>query len=243
MLAVAARPDRYHVGDGIPFGSPRPFGRRNVGDSRSGRNRPTRHDGSDDRGVLVRSPPADPPFWHGSPHRLGHWGLIRPRLPKLRHRTPWSLHRGGASKTQTLLAMRSSSPAAQPPPSSSCHGLADIWFWAWAVVGAAAALGIVSLGPFGLGPALIGSAALSISRNARRSIPGLLAGAGLRSSHSLLTFNAEGHGTSCWHTATAGGCDQHLNPVPWLVIALLLLWRGSPSAGAAKQLTTCRSQR
>lgn len=231
MLAVAARPDRYHVGDGIPFRSPRPFGRRNVGDSRSGRNRPTRHDGSDDRGVLVRSPPADPPFWHGSPHRLadGSYGLAcRSYVTELRgHFT------AEAPLKLNLLAMRSSSPAAQPPPNSSCHGLADIWFWAWAVVGAAAALGIVSLGPFGLGPALIGSAALSISRNARRSIPGLLAGAGLVFAF-IAYVQRRGPRTSCWHTATAGGCDQHLNPVPWLVIALLLL-------GAAVLLQARRS--
>jgi hypothetical protein len=26
-----------------------------------------------------------------------------------------------------------------------------------------------------------------------------------------------GPGTVCWHTATASGCDQYLNPWPWLV--------------------------
>ena len=27
----------------------------------------------------------------------------------------------------------------------------------------------------------------------------------------------DGPGTTCWHTATTAGCDQHLNPIPWLV--------------------------
>ena len=33
----------------------------------------------------------------------------------------------------------------------------------------------------------------------------------------------EGPGTTCWHTATASGCDQHLNPIPWLVVGLALV--------------------
>jgi hypothetical protein len=33
----------------------------------------------------------------------------------------------------------------------------------------------------------------------------------------------QGPGTTCWHTATAGGCAQHLDPVPWLLSGLILL--------------------
>ena len=33
----------------------------------------------------------------------------------------------------------------------------------------------------------------------------------------------DGPGTTCWHTATASGCDQHLNPMPWLVPVVLLV--------------------
>jgi hypothetical protein len=81
---------------------------------------------------------------------------------------------------------------------------------------------MVSFGPIALGPALIASGALSISHAARRSTFGLLAGAGL-----VFLFVAyvqrQGPGTTCWHTATAAGCDQHLNPIPWLLIGLLLL--------------------
>jgi hypothetical protein len=101
------------------------------------------------------------------------------------------------------------------------HALAYVCFCAWTLIGAVAALGLVSLGPIALGPALIAGAALSTSTTARRSRFGLLAGAGL-----VLLFIAylqrQGPGTTCWHTATAAGCEQHLNPIPWLLIGLLL---------------------
>ena len=81
---------------------------------------------------------------------------------------------------------------------------------------------MVSLGPIALGPALLATAALSTSQTARRSPFGLLAGAGL-----VFLFIAYvqrgGPGTTCWHTATATGCDEHLNPIPWLVTGLLLV--------------------
>ncbi|MGO9788077.1 MAG: hypothetical protein ACLP8S_00735, partial [Solirubrobacteraceae bacterium] len=38
------------------------------------------------------------------------------------------------------------------------------WFWAWTAVGAAGALGLISLGPIALGPALIAGVAMSRSR-------------------------------------------------------------------------------
>jgi hypothetical protein len=56
----------------------------------------------------------------------------------------------------------------------------------------------------------------------RRSAVGALAGAGLLC--LLVAYvQRQGPGTSCWHTATASGCDQHLDPIPWLVVGLLLL--------------------
>ena len=96
-----------------------------------------------------------------------------------------------------------------------------LWFWAWGGVGAAGALGLISLGPIALGPAMIVGTAMALSRTARRSAFGLLAGAGV-----LFLFVAyvqrDGPGTTCWHAATAAGCDQHLNPIPWLVVGLIL---------------------
>jgi hypothetical protein len=119
---------------------------------------------------------------------------------------------------------RSKAPSTKRQPARGRHAIACLGFWAWAIIGAVGTLGLVSfaLGPIAFGPALIAGAALATSQAARRSIFGLLAGAGL-----MFLFIAyvqrQGPGTTCWHTATAAGCDQHLNPIPWLVIGLLLL--------------------
>src|ERR1700740_2241235 len=116
----------------------------------------------------------------------------------------------------------SPAPTAQPQPARHRHAIACLSFSAWAIVGAVGALGLVSLGPIALGPAVIAGGALSTSHTARSSTPGLLAGAGL-----VFLFIAyvqrQGPGTTCWHTTTAVGCDQHLNPIPWLLIGLLLV--------------------
>lgn len=99
------------------------------------------------------------------------------------------------------------------------------WFLAWALLGAAAALGAVSLGPFLLLPVAVVGLLLWSRAGARRSGFGLLTGAG-----TLLLYVAwvqrDGPGTTCWHTATASGCDQHLNPLPWLVAGVVLVIGG-----------------
>jgi hypothetical protein len=59
----------------------------------------------------------------------------------------------------------------------------------------------------------------------RRSAWGLLSGAGV----ILLVVawvNRAGPGTTCWHTANGGGCDQHLTPIPWLIMGIALLAGG-----------------
>ena len=105
------------------------------------------------------------------------------------------------------------------------HFPACRWFWAWALVGVAAAVGLVSLGVIALAPAAAAAAVLGSSPAARRSAFGLLTGAGL-----LLVYIAwlqrAGPGTTCWHTATASGCDEHLNPLPWLAAGLVLTGAG-----------------
>jgi hypothetical protein len=109
---------------------------------------------------------------------------------------------------------------ARPPHATTCT-----WFWAWAVVGATAALGLVSLGPLALIPAVIAATALKRNASARRSAAGVLAGAGALSLY-VAYVQRQGPGTTCWHTATATGCDQHLNPIPWLVVGLVLVIGG-----------------
>src|SRR3954452_22236444 len=100
------------------------------------------------------------------------------------------------------------------------------WFLVWALLGSAGALGAVSLGPLLLLAVALLGAYLSTRPVAPRSAFArmlvaagairLLAGAG-----ALLLYVAwvqrDGPGTTCWHTATASGCDQHLNPLPWLI--------------------------
>jgi hypothetical protein len=99
------------------------------------------------------------------------------------------------------------------------------WFFVWALLGSAAALGTVSLGPLLLLPTALVAVFVWRRPQARRSAFGLLTGAG-----TLLLYVAwvqrDGPGTTCWHTATASGCDQHLNPLPWLVLGIVLVAAG-----------------
>ncbi len=99
------------------------------------------------------------------------------------------------------------------------------WFFVWALLGSAAALSTVSLGPLLLLPVALFGVFLGTRPGVRRSAFGLLTGAG-----ALLVYVAwvqrDGPGTTCWHTATASGCDQHLNPLPWLIAGAALVVAG-----------------
>ena len=95
-------------------------------------------------------------------------------------------------------------------------------FAAWVLTGAAAALGCVSLGPILLGPAVILGCVLSSRPRVRRWRAGLPAGAGVVFLY-IAYLDRQGPGTTCWHTVAAAGCDQNLNPVPWLIVAIALL--------------------
>jgi hypothetical protein len=99
------------------------------------------------------------------------------------------------------------------------------WFFVWTLLGSAAALGAISLGPLLILPVALLGVVLWRRPMVRRSACGLLAGAGI-----LLLYVAwvqrDGPGTTCWHTATASGCDQHLNPLPWLVLGIVLVVAG-----------------
>ena len=99
------------------------------------------------------------------------------------------------------------------------------WFWAWALVGSAVALGAVSLGPILVAPVFVIAALMWSRPEIRRSAFGLLSGAG-----ALLLYVAwvqrAGPGTTCWQTQTASGCDQHLNPLPWLIAGIGLFVGG-----------------
>jgi hypothetical protein len=108
----------------------------------------------------------------------------------------------------------------------------------WTGIGAAGALGLVSLGPLALVPAVIAALLMLSRRRLRGSAFGVLSGAGL-----LLLFVAwvqrHGPGTTCWHTAMGSGCDQHLNPIPWLICGLAFLIAGiAAHRNRASQLPT-----
>jgi hypothetical protein len=105
------------------------------------------------------------------------------------------------------------------------HLVGCVWFWAWALIGAAAALAISALGPLLAMPVLLAAYLMASRPGIRRSAFGLLSGAG-----ALLLYVAwvqrAGPGTTCWHTETASGCDQHLNPLPWLLAGIVLFIGG-----------------
>ena len=101
------------------------------------------------------------------------------------------------------------------------------WFLAWALLGSSLALAAVSLGPLLLVPiALLGVFLWRRRPTARRSAFGLVTGAG-----TLLLYIAwlqrDGPGTTCTRIPPAGiRCDQHLNPLPWLVLGIALVIGG-----------------
>ena len=99
------------------------------------------------------------------------------------------------------------------------------WFFVWALLGSAAALGAVSLGPLLLVPTALVAVLVYRQPKTRRSIFGVLTGAGTLFLYVAWVQRA-GPGTTCWHTATGSGCDQHLNPLPWLVLGLVLVAAG-----------------
>jgi len=96
------------------------------------------------------------------------------------------------------------------------------WFFAWAAVGVGFALGISTLGIVAVPLALLVAILLVVLRHADRSAFGILVGMGLLSLY-VAYVQRKGPGTVYWHTATASGSDQYLDPRPWLVAGMLLV--------------------
>ena len=107
------------------------------------------------------------------------------------------------------------------------------WFLAWVEVGIGFALGVSALGVFALPIDLVAAVLLVVFHHADRSALGILVGVGLLSLF-VAFVQRRGPGTVCWHTRTASGADQYLDPRPWLVVGIVLvsvgivafLWRG-----------------
>src|SRR5712691_1347393 len=105
------------------------------------------------------------------------------------------------------------------PKTLRAHAAGCRWFWVWALLGCLAALGFVSLGVLVLAPVAVIGGLMASKPAIVRSAFGLLTGVGV-----LLLYIAwvqrAGPGTTCWRTDTASGCDQHLNPLPWLLAGI-----------------------
>ena len=101
------------------------------------------------------------------------------------------------------------------------------WFFVWALFGSSLAVAAVSLGPLLLIPtALLGVFLWRWRPAARRSAFGLLTGAGVLLL-CVAWLQRDGPGTTCRNIPPAGmQCDPHLNPLPWLVIGIVLVLAG-----------------
>lgn len=109
-------------------------------------------------------------------------------------------------------------------------------FAAWLLVGAALGFAIVSFVVLAL-PLVIVVALLALRPGLRRSGFGLVSGLGVVPLY-VAFLQRRGPGTVCWHTATASGCDEYLNPWPWLVIGLTLV-----SIGVVAHVRRLRQER
>ena len=102
-----------------------------------------------------------------------------------------------------------------------------LWFGAWVLVGASGALGLISFGlaflvlPAGLCAVLMGRRPVI-----RQSAFGALSGAGFLFL-AIAYIYRDGPGTTCTRLPLGGmQCDEHLNPIPWLVLGILLVVAG-----------------
>jgi hypothetical protein len=105
------------------------------------------------------------------------------------------------------------------------HVVGCRWFWAWALFGAAAAVGSLVLGVLAAVPIVVVGGVMASRPVIRRSAFGFLSGIGLSLLYVAWSQRA-GPGTSCWHSGTSIGCDHGLNPLPWLFAGLALFAGG-----------------
>jgi hypothetical protein len=93
------------------------------------------------------------------------------------------------------------------------------------VFGAATAFGSVSFPTLAILLIIVGGSMARFRPALRRSWIGAITGAGALFMY-IAYVQRRGPGTVCWHTATASGCDQYLNPWPWLVVGAGLVVTG-----------------
>jgi amino acid transporter len=103
------------------------------------------------------------------------------------------------------------------------------WFAVWVAIGAVASFGIIGLLTIGL-PLLVlsgGTAAWLLAKQSesRAGTWGLLSGAAAAAGFLAWT-NRDGPGDVCHTTATEQSCQQEWNPIPFALVAVLLLVTG-----------------
>ena len=114
---------------------------------------------------------------------------------------------------------------ADAPPSPQKRRSHLPWFLAWVGVGVGFALGVSVLGVIAVPLAVVVTVLLVVLRHADRSALGILVGVGLLSL-SVAYVQRKGPGTVYWHTSTASGADQYMDPRPWLVAGVVLVVAG-----------------
>jgi hypothetical protein len=114
-----------------------------------------------------------------------------------------------------------------PPGSIAERTALGVWggFFVCAFFGTAAAFGLLILGSLALLPIILGVWLAATRPSLRRSWFGVMTGVGA-TLLSVAYLQRRGPGTVCWHTATSSGCDQYLNPLPWLVAGAALMVLG-----------------
>lgn len=92
-------------------------------------------------------------------------------------------------------------------------------FWSWAVVGVLVGLSTLVLGAPVIVAVVLTAGVTAATGRFRRPALGFISGLGVPLLY-VAWLNRAGPGTTCWRTTTGTGCDQHLNPLPWLLIGL-----------------------
>jgi len=101
------------------------------------------------------------------------------------------------------------------------------WFLAWTLLGAGFAFSVLAALTFGIFvvPVVLAFTVLAVRRSSTRSRAGVVAGLGLPVLW-VAWLNRDGPGTICHSTATGQTCGDQYNPLPWVVIGLLLVAAG-----------------
>jgi hypothetical protein len=126
-------------------------------------------------------------------------------------------------------------PSASTPPRST-HLIVWLSFVVWMAVGAGIVFGFFLFSIFVMAAAILIGILAGLQAKLRRGAFGLLSGAGAIALW-VAWVQRKGPGIVYWHTATASGSDQYLDPRPWLAAGLVLVlagvaaqaWRGRRS--------------